>query len=107
MQAIGDATGVTDQRRGIARLADTDQQPVPSRPRPGDRVRLHVRQQLVVDPLRGPPQRQFPQRGQIAWREIVPDGALGLMRHIDLAFAQPPDQVVRRQVDDLDVLGLI
>ena len=74
---------------------------------PGDRMGAHVRQQLVVDALRGPPQRQLAQRGQIAGLEVVPHGALGLLRHIDLAFVQPLDQVVGRDIDDLDIIGVI
>ena len=60
---------------------------------------------LLVDPLRGAAQREFAQRGQVAGREIVADRALGLVRHIDLAVLQPLDQVVGRQVDQLDVVG--
>ena len=107
VQAVGDAAGIADQRRGVARLADADQHAIPGVPRAGYRVRPHVRQQLIVDALRGPPQRQLAQRGQIARLEVMPDGALGLLRHIDLAFVQPLDQVVGRDIDDLDVVGLI
>jgi len=55
-----------------------------------------VRQQLIVDPLRGPPQRELTQSGQVAGLEIVPDCPLGLMRHIDFALVQALDQVVGR-----------
>jgi len=36
----------------------------------------------------------------------VPDRAFGLVRHIHLAFAQPLDQVARREIDDFDIVGL-
>ena len=74
---------------------------------PGDRVGAHVVDHLRVDALRRAAQREFAQRGQIARREIMADGPLRLVRHIDLAFLQALDQIVRRQVDQLDVVGAI
>ena len=65
------------------------------------------RQQLLVDALGGPPQRQFAQRGQIARREIMLQRALGLFGDIDLAFLQPLDQIVRREVDQFDGVGAV
>ena len=64
----------------------------------------HVRQQLVFDALRGLPQRQFAQRRQIARLEVMPDRPLGLLRNIHLAFVQAVDQIVGREIDDLDVV---
>ena len=34
----------------------------------------------------------------------MPDRPLGLLRNIDLAFVQAVDQIVGRQIDDLDVV---
>ena len=64
-------------------------------------------EQLLIHPLRGPAQSQFPQRGQVAGRKIVVERTLGLAWHIHLAFSQSLDQVVRREVDDFDVVGPI
>ena len=66
-----------------------------------------MRQQLIVDPLRGAAQRELAQRGQIAGLEIVANRTLRLVRDVDLAFVQPLDQVVRGEIDDLDVVGLV
>jgi hypothetical protein len=66
-----------------------------------------VGQQLLVDALGGAAQRQLAQRGQVAGRKIVLDGAPRRGRDIDLALMQPLDQVVGREVDDLDVVGAI
>src|SRR5262249_34867919 len=44
---------------------------------------------------------------QISLREVVPDRTLGLLRHIDFTFTQALDQISRREVDDLDIIGLI
>ena len=68
---------------------------------------LHVAEQLFVDALRGAPQREFTQGGQIAGRKKIPQGALGLLGHINLAVAQPLDQVFRRNVDGLDVARIV
>ena len=70
-------------------------------------MRLHMGQQLLVDALRGAPQRQLAQRRQVAGREVALDGALRRLRHIDFSRLQPLDQVVGREVDDLDVVGAI
>ena len=58
-------------------------------------MRLHVLEQLLVDPLGGAAQRQLAQRGQVARREIVLERALGLLRDVDLALLQALDQIVR------------
>ena len=67
----------------------------------------HVREELLVDALGGAPQRQFAQRRQVAGRKEMADGALGLLRHIDLALMQALDQILGREVDDFDVVGLV
>ncbi len=40
-------------------MIDGDEHALAGRPRPLDRVRLHMRQELVVDALGGTPQRQL------------------------------------------------
>ena len=74
---------------------------------PAMALRLHVLEQLLVDPLGRAPQRQLAQRGQIARREIVLERALGLLGHVDLALLQPLDQIVGREVDQLDRIGAV
>ena len=64
-------------------------------------------EQLLVDALRGAPQRQLAQRRQVAGREVVLERALRRLRDVDLALLQPLDQVVGREVDDLDVVGAV
>ncbi len=68
---------------------------------------LHMREELVVDALRGAAQRELPQGREIAGREEMLQGALGLMGQVDLALPQALQEVVGRDVDDLDVVGLI
>ena len=40
-------------------------------------------------------------------RKKLLDRARGLLGDVDLALAQPPQQVVGRQVDELDLVGLV
>ena len=68
-------------------------------------MRLHMRQKLLVHPLRGLAQRQFAQGRQVSRRKIVFQRPLRCLRDIDLAVMQPLDQVFRRQIDDLDIIG--
>ena len=106
-QAIGDPPCIANQPRRARRLADADQHPLTGRPRAGNRMLAHMRQQLLVDALGGAAQRQLAQRRQIAGREKVANRALGLLRHIDLALVQALDQILGREVDDFDVVGLV
>ena len=105
VQPVGQALGVAHEAGGARILADADQNPLARRPRARDGVRLHLGEQLVVDALGGPAQRELAQRRQVARREEVLERPLGLLRDVDLAFLQPLDQVVGRQVDELDRVG--
>src|SRR5450756_2287035 len=59
---------------------------------------------LRIDTLRGTPQRELAQRNQIALAKKVADRPFGLLRQVNLAFAQPFQQIVRRQIDELDLV---
>ena len=107
VQPVRQPLGVAHQARRARILADANQDALARGPGAGDRVGLHVREQLLVDPLGGAPQRQLAQRGQIARREIMLQRALGLLGDIDLAFLEPLNQVVRREVDQLDGIGAV
>ncbi len=107
MQPVGEALGVAHEPRRARILADADENALARRPGPGNGVGLHLGEQLLVDALGGAAQRQLAQRGQIAGREEMLQRALGLFRHIDLAVLQPLDQVVGRQVDQLDGVGAV
>ena len=72
--------------RGI--FAHADEKALACRPRPGDRPRLHLVEQLLVNALSRAAQRELAQRGQIRRREEMLECALGLLRHVDLALFQ-------------------
>ena len=107
VQPVGQALGVAHQAGGARVLADADQDALARRPRPRDRMRLHVREQLLVDALGGAPQRELAQRRQVAGREVMLERALGLLGDVDLAFFQALDQVVGREIDELDGVGAV
>ena len=104
-QPVGLAAGITHQIGPARAVAEADQHPVSRRPRAGNRMRLHVVEQLLVDALGGAAQRQLAQRRQVAGRKIVLDCLTRRLRHIDLAVMQPLDQVGGGDVDDLDLVG--
>ncbi len=106
-QAVRDAAGVADQRLAAGAAVDVHQHAVAGAPRAADGVAAHVVDHLVVHPLRRAPQRQFAQRRQVARLEVVLDRPLRLLRQVDLAVVQPLDQVLRREVDQLDVVGAV
>ena len=107
VQAVGQALGVAHEARGARVLADADQNALARRPRARDGARLHLLEQLLVDALGGAAQRQLAQRGQVGRREVVLERALGLLGDVDLALLQPLDQVVGREVDELDGVGAV
>ena len=107
MQPVRQPLGVAHEAGGARILADADQDALACRPRPGNGMRLHMGEQLLVDPLCGAAQRELAQRGQVARREIVLQRALGLLGDVDLAFLEALDQVVGREVDELDGVGTV
>src|SRR5262249_29844681 len=64
-QMVGNAPSVTDQPRSAQYLADADENPLAGRPGARDRMRPHMREQLLVDPLRRPAQCELAQCRQV------------------------------------------
>ncbi len=106
-QPVGDAARIAHERRAARVSIDADQHPLARRPRPLDGVGAHVGDHLLVDPLSGAAQGKFAQRGQVAGLEVAADGALGLLRQVDLPLLEALDEVFRGQIDDLDVVGAV
>ena len=107
VQPVRQALGVAHQPGRPRVLADAYQDALARRPRALDGMLLHVGEQLFVHPIGRAPQRQFAQRGQVGGREEVLERALGLLGDVDLAFLQTLDQIVRRQIDQLDRIGAV
>ena len=66
-----------------------------------------MREQLLVDPLGGAPQRELAQGRQVARREVMLERALGLLGDVDLPLFQALDQVVGGEIDELDGVGAV
>ena len=60
MQPVGEPLGVTNQSGAARVFADADQNAFTRRPGPGDGMRLHLAEQLLVNAFGRPAQRQFP-----------------------------------------------
>ena len=60
-----------------------------------------------LDAVRHPAQRELAQRDQVALAEETVDRARAFVRHVDLAGLQTREQLVGRQVDELDLVGLV
>ena len=107
MQPVRQSLGIAYQAGSARVFAHTDQDALSRRPRTGDRMGLHVGEQLLVHALGRTAQRQLAQRCQVAGREVVLQRALCLLGDVDLAFLEPLDEIVRRQVDELDGVGAV
>ena len=107
MQAVGEPLGVAHEAGAARIFADADQDALARRPGSLDGVRLHLGEQLLVDALGGAPQGELAQRRQVGGREEMLERALGLLGDVDLAFLEPLDQVVGRQIDQLDGVGAV
>ncbi len=105
-QAVGQPLGVADQLGRTLAAMHAGQQPLPRGPGAREAVGAHVLDHLVVDALGRPPQRQLAQGGQVAGAEIVVERPRGGFGHVDLALVQAFAQLVRGEVDELD-LGLV
>ena len=95
------------QAPGRGDLADADDDARTGRPGAADGVRLHVGQELLIHPLRRPPQRQFAQRGKVARRKVMGDRPARRVRYIDLAGVEPLDQLLRGDVHQFDGVGAV
>ena len=86
---------------------DANQHALPGRPGTGDVAGLHVSAHLHVDSLGNPPQRQLAQGRQVAGTVKLLERALAEPRRMNFAFADPLQQFCRRQIHQLDLVGLV
>ena len=98
--------GPHQPNRGPAR-SDADQQPLRRRPGVPDAALRHVAAHLRVHPLGRAAERQLPQGDQVPLAEELLDRAGRLLRHVDLAFAEPLLQHVGGDIHQLDLVGLL
>jgi len=104
---VGHALGRADQGPGHGRLVHRHKDAFLRGPWPVDGIGAHVFLQLRIDPVGGGAHGQFAQRGQVALGKEVLHRPRDLVLNIDLACAQPFDQLFGGQVDQLDFVGFL
>ena len=107
LQGESQAPGRTDQAGRVPAGADADQQAVLRRPR---RFPLLLGSQdfrFLPHPVGGLAQSQLSQGDQVRFLEEAGHGPAGLVGHVHLAFLEAPQQVLGRDVHQLDLVGLV
>ena len=107
MQPVGEPLGVANESGAAPVFADADQNALARGPGPGDGVRLHLAEQLLVHALGRPPQRELAQSDEVGRRKEMLERALGLFGDVDLALFQPLNEIAGREIDKLDGIGTI
>src|SRR5262249_7955137 len=103
-QPIRHAPGITDERRSARLLVDAHHHPVAGWPRSRNGMSLHVRQKLLINALCRTAKGKLTKCRQIARRKIMIECPPRRLGDIDLAFFEPLDEVVRGDVDDLNIV---
>src|SRR6267378_4321715 len=107
MQRGGEAAaGANQALRELAR-ADAHEDQLACLPHLADALVLAVDAHLLVHALGGAAQGQLAQRDQVALAEEILDRGFRLRRKIDLAFLQTLEQLVGREVHQLDLVGTV
>ena len=99
--------GGAHDARGEGTRADAHQDPLRDRPDARHGVLAPVPLHLGVDALRRRPQRELPQRDEIALPEEAAHGLAGLLGDVDLPVTESPDQIVGREIHQLDLRRLL
>ena len=100
---VGQALGGADKGFGARQLADRNHDPFARRPIAGERMRPHIIEHLRVDGLRRAAKRQLAKSRQVRLGEEVAERPGRLLGDVDLALLQALDQLVGRDIDDLDL----
>ena len=104
---VGEALGGAHDRGCVVVGPDAGKDALARRPWALDRLRVHVVDEVGVDALGCPPHRQLAQRRQVLGLEEALARAIRHIRHVDLALGEPLQQLVGRQVDEHDLVGVL
>ena len=107
LQFVGQPARITKQHRAARLRINKGEKTLPRLPRARYGMRAHVIDHLRIDTLRRTAQCHFTQCRQIAGREKIMCSTPGGIREIDLAFLQPLQKIIRRDVDKLHIVGMI
>ncbi len=100
-----DARCPAHQRFRLCAAGDRDDDPLARLPGVGDLVLFAVLLQRGVDLVGQPQQREFAQRRQVPAPEVVGQRRVDALGRIDVAVGEPAPQRLRRDVDQLDLVG--
>ncbi len=103
LERVGKAFARADEFGGDRQFADRDDDAFADCKAAGQGMAAHMVEHLRIDRLRGAAERQFAERGQVRLGKEMGERAARFLRHVDLAIAQPLDQFVGRNIDDLDL----
>lgn len=104
--AIGEALGGADQCLAAGKFADRHEHAFARCPGALRGFGIEIVEHARVDRLRALPQRQFAQGRQIRAAEEMPERPARFLRDVDLPLFEPLDQLIGRDIDDLE-LGLL
>ena len=107
VEPVGHALGRADEPGRERARVHAHQQALGDGPDLLDRVLAPVDAHLRVHAVGGPAKGELTERDQVALPEEILDRLLRLVRHVDLALAEAFQEIVGRQVDQLDVVGLL
>ncbi len=104
-RAGGDAGAAAQQGLALRAAGQRDDDALARLPRAVDAVLGAVRLQRAVDLVGEPEQGELAQRGEVAEAEVVRQGRVDPLGRVDRAGREPVAQRLRREVDDLDLVG--
>ena len=107
MEAVCEALRIANEPGRTRVVADANEQALARGPRSGDGMRPHMAQKLLIHALSGAAKGEFAKCGEISGREVMLERPLGLLRDVDLSLFQPLNELIGRDVDDLDIVGLV
>ena len=107
VERVGDPLAGAHELLRLRVGTDGDQQPVAGQVGARGRSRQALRACRRIDPVGRPAQREFAQRHQVRLAEKAFDRRADLVGDVDLALLQALQQIIRGQVDQLDLVGLV
>ena len=106
IERIRKALAEPDEFLALGVRPDADEEPFARQPRPGGPLATLIFAGSRVDSVGRLPQGEFAQRKQVRLAEPL-EGSSDLLGHVDLARLEPFEQVLGREVDQLDLGGVV
>ena len=101
----GDARAAPQERLALGPAGEGDDHALARLPLAVDAVLGPVELERAVDLVGEPEQRELAQRGEVAEPEVVRERGIDPLGRVDEPAREPVAQRLRREVDDLDLVG--